>query len=132
MFWPMWNRVKLQKVLHDAIFLTTCPTTLKKSTLDRLFLRHLNLATSANFLKLALNLSGAKIRISLFFFFIFRPNGRMAKKIKHITTKYRAYCVHRSYCVSTLFSVLCSVIDHFHVLCLHHRRPLLAQRFVAQ
>ena len=50
------------------------------------FLCHLNLATSANFWK-SLNLSGAKIKILLFFCLTFRANGRMAKKIKHIMTK---------------------------------------------
>ena len=66
------------------------------TTLGRLFLRHLILATLANFWK-SLNLSGAKIKISLFFF-IFSTKRENGKKIKHITTD--------QYCVSTSFSVL--------------------------
>ena len=56
-------------------------------TSGRPFLRHLNLATFANFWK-SLNLSGAKIKISLFFSF-FDQTGEW-QKIKHITTKYRS------------------------------------------
>ena len=56
-------------------------------TLDRLFFRHLNLATLANFWK-SLNLSGAKIKISLFFSF-FDQTGEW-QKIKRITTKHRS------------------------------------------
>ena len=52
------------------------------------FLRHLNLATLANFWK-SLNLSGAKIKISLFFSF-FDLTGEWQKKIKHSTTKHRS------------------------------------------
>ena len=51
------------------------------------FLCHLNLATLANFWKL-LNLSGAKIEISLFFHFSTKQEND--KKIKHIMTEHRS------------------------------------------
>ena len=66
-------------------------------TLGRPFLRHLNLATFANFWK-SLNLSGAKIKISLFFHFLTkRENGKKSSISRQNTDQY---------CVSTSFSVL--------------------------
>ena len=75
------------------------------------FLRHLNLATLANFWK-SLNLSGAKIKMSLFFHFSTkRDNG---KKIKRITTKHRSILrQHNIQC--TKYSVLLLITFMFFV-----------------
>ena len=70
-------------------------------TLGHLFLPHLNLVTLANFWKL-LNLSGAKIKILLFFHF--STEWENGKKMKHITTNTDQYCVSTSFSVlNTLF-----------------------------